>query len=219
MVLVVFAANHSRVPHFDRQNAQLPILISGCAVVFSIFTIFLERVVNSPNFYSSTFRIFIPLPALLMLQYMGFFLYFGGDDNCKEEGDDNNRRLHCKGRLLPRTPYSIGDIDQAVALCIGIVTLLLSIHDMIQDSKFSTSDEFEYLRVRCVRNIECGDTEVEVVRWKQELDAIDKKAKCERTRARHRKREHETYEKLPKEVKCALRNYIIDRSLAESGFL
>jgi hypothetical protein len=54
---------------------------------------------------------------------------------------------------------------------------------------------------------------MEVARWKQELEVIDKKARCEKTRARHRKRERETYENLPEYVKLYLNDHMIQRNL------
>jgi hypothetical protein len=132
------------------------------------------------------------LPSLL--------IYLWREDNSKADGDDNDQ-FQSDGRLLPQTPYSTGDFDQAVAIGIGIITLLLSIRDLIQDYNLVIDDEFEYWRARCVRSIESGDTKMEVVRWKQELEVIDKMARCMRTRIRHRRREHEAFEKIPEPVR------------------
>lgn len=102
------------------------------------------------------------------------FVFLSGEgENCKDE--DGTR--YCEVRFFAKTPYSLGEFDQATALGVGVVTLLLSIRDIIQDFKFSTHDEFEYWRTRCILSIECGDVELEVARWRCELDFIDLKAK------------------------------------------
>jgi hypothetical protein len=224
MELVVFASNNSNIPRFDKQNVMLPIVMGGCICIFFCMRSILEQSRRASAHYRSpsTQSIVwcIPFWFVPFLVYgLCFSLYFCGDGSCKEYDSDGNKRPQVKERWLPQTPYSIGDIDQAVALSVGIVTLLLSIRDIIQDFNFPIDDEFEYWRIRCVRSIESGDTKVEVARWKQSLEALDKMSKCERTRARHRKRELETYKNMPKGVKDALDAFKISRMLTESGFL
>jgi hypothetical protein len=215
IVLVGFTGNHSNVPRFDDRNAALPLIMSGLFIFFFVFYLMVEvsqtKFNVSPSRQSVVLCIFLP-PVLLVLQLLSLLSYFCREDHCKADEDDNDQ-FQFEGRLLPQTPYSIGDFDQAVALSIGIITLLLSIRDIIQDYNFVIDDEFEYWRARCVRSIESGDTKMEVVRWKQELEVIDKMARCARTRIRHRRREHEAFKKLPKPVKLAINHYIQDSNV------
>lgn len=122
-------------------------------------------------------------------------------------------------RLLPQTPYSVTEIDQGVALTVGIVTLLFALREIIKDSRFCVDQEFECWKTRCLQNIEHGDTGVEIARWTKELECMDKKAKCERTRTRHREREAKTLGGLPKDVKECLDDYIrLRQTLRSLGF-
>jgi hypothetical protein len=77
--------------------------------------------------------------------------------------------------MLPRTGYSFREIDQAVALGIGIITLILSTFETILESRFAVDVEFEGWRCCCIENIELGDTKIEVARWRDEADHIEKK--------------------------------------------
>jgi hypothetical protein len=219
MVLIGFTTDRSKVPHFVNQNALLALIMSGCAVILPFLRVSFDGCFTLRCLSRRSTITLLSSSLLSILPCCGFASYFCADDNCQKVGEKGNKRTVVKGwRFLPQTPYSISEVDQGVALCVGIVTLLLSIRDMIQDYNFSLYDKFEYWRIRCVRNIELGNTNVDVARWKQELDSIDKKAECERTRARHRKRELETWASLP-EVKRAYEQYRIAKGLSDSGLL
>jgi hypothetical protein len=215
IMLVGFTGNHSNVPRFDNRNAALPLIMSLLLVLFFGFYTTVEqsptKVNVSPIRQDIALSLLLP-EVLFVLQLPILLIYFWREDNSKADGDDNDQ-FQSEGRLLPQTPYSTGDFDQAVAIGIGIITLLLSIRDLIQDYNLVIDDEFEYWRARCVRSIESGDTKMEVVRWKQELEVIDKMARCMRTRIRHRRREHEAFEKIPEPAKTALKCYIQERNV------
>jgi hypothetical protein len=147
------------------------------------------------------------------VSFAGFYAYSCTGDKCEGE------KLLVRG-ILPRTGYSIRDVDQVVALGVGIVTLLLCICDIIQNYRFSINDECEGWRRRCIAQIESGDADVEITQWTIGLDRIEKKAKCkrtrakcERTRARHRVREQKTWDGRPKAVVTCVEDYIIQRRL------
>jgi hypothetical protein len=209
MVIVVFATSGTKMPDFDFgiDHALLPVLLN--LTIYPIWMVkFLREVMEKPaKDRQITLCIF---PIIGALQFMGSSLYL-----YNSKVDDSQHT----GTLLPKTPYSLSDFDQAVALSIGIITLLLCIVDIVLDFNFSPKDEFEHWRIRCVQNIEDGDTDVEITRWKQDLESIDKKAKIARTRAKHWEREQKTYAELPRDVKNALRSYEIDRNLRWAGLL
>jgi hypothetical protein len=142
-----------------------------------------------------------------MFSSLGFGFYSCAGDIC---GDD---KPSVRRRMFPRTGYSIREIDQAVALGIGIVTLLLCIFDIVQGYWFSVDDEFKGWSRRCIEQIESGNADVKINRWTMGLDRIDKKAKCARTRARHRKREQKTWDELPKDLKWYLLDQAVQRTL------
>jgi hypothetical protein len=206
MVIVVFATSGTKMPDFEFDNVLLPIVLNLTTIPFWIGGVgeAIQKFVKDRQ----TTRFIVTIVAIL--QFMGLPLCF------YISKIDNDRHTQ---RLLPQTPYSFSDFDQAAALSIGIITLLLSIGDIVSDYNFSAKDEFKYWRVRCVQNIEYGDIHNEVTRWKQELESIDKKAKCARTRAKHRIREQNIYAELPLYVKKRLEDYKKVRRLRESGYL
>jgi hypothetical protein len=118
--------------------------------------------------------------------------------------------------VLPQTPYSISEIDQSVALTVGIVTLLLALRDIIRDFRSSVDDEFDCWKTRCVEGIELGDTEIDIAHWRKELEYLDRKARCERTRAKHHGREIKAWKELPDDMKMYLCNSALTRSIEES---
>lgn len=124
-----------------------------------------------------------------------------------EQRDKDQLCPNTPNTTFPKTPYSIGELDQAIALGVGIYTLLVSIRDVSQYIKSSNQDTFEHWRASCIENIEAGKTEVEIARWKRDLDLLGIRAKCHRTRAKHGQRERERWSKLPKEVLFAFKAY------------
>lgn len=214
MVIVVFATSGSKMHDFNFDNVLLPFLLSCTTLLLWAA----KRVPEtSTKFVNDRQAALVILPIVTILQYMVLLLCF-----YSRRSDNSEHSL----RVLPQIPYSFSDFDQVVALSIGIITLLLSIGDIVLDSNFSAGYGFEYWRVRCVQNIEYGDTDVEITRWTQELESIEKKAKLARTRAKHGKREQTTYEELPIYMKIALQGYIQRRKecntarlLREAGFL
>jgi hypothetical protein len=217
IVLVVLTTNGSKIPFFDEDNAFLPLILSIFILPPTTYLLVLRGYIFANVHRISIYKIVLSVCWSIFQELsLGALVRI---KNSRTGGGKDRKTSHLNGRVLPQTPYLIGDIDQAVALSIGIVTLLISIRDIITDFNFSAKDEFEYWRVRCLENIELGNAEMEVARWKQELEVIDRKAKCERTRARHRKREQETYENLPKVVKHCLDKHTIPRRFEEVGFL
>jgi hypothetical protein len=216
MVLIGCNANGRNVPHFDRNNAGLPFLLSLCigyiGYVLLMHQAFLQsrdRLIIQEHFSKRSGQILRTMGVSVVwsvVSFAGFSAYFRPGD--KFEDDKPIVR-----RILPRTGYSIREIDQAVALGVGIVTLLLCIHDIIQGYRFSIDDEFEGWTRRCIMKIELGDGDVEMARWTTELDRIDKKAKCARTRARHRERALNTFHELPVVVKLHVGAYKVQRNL------
>ena len=209
MVIVVFATSGTKMPAFDIGFISVLLASILNLTTLAIWFYKLEQAARamSAKYRQITLFIFI---IMEILQVLGPPLYFYGFEL------ENSQHTT---KLLPNTPYSLSDFDQAVASSIGIITLLLGIVDIVLDFNFSPKDEFENWRVRCVQNIEDGDTDVEITRWKQDLESIDKKAKITRTRAKHWEREQKTYAELPRNVKNALRDYKVSRSLRATGFL
>ncbi|KAF2023552.1 hypothetical protein EK21DRAFT_118652 [Setomelanomma holmii] len=117
--------------------------------------------------------------------------------------------------LLPRTPYSMSDIDQAVPLSIGTVTLFLCICDIVQNCRFQVDDKFRYWKARCIPHVESGNMNIDVSTFRDELEAIDRQARCARTIARHRERELATLRAMPEELK----EVIVDWAMEQKDYL
>ncbi|KAH3941353.1 hypothetical protein HBH70_205720 [Parastagonospora nodorum] len=207
MVLVGYNANGHNVPHFDHENAAFPMILSIFVMVGScLMTLVCVLIYHDspPQRSRARLGIVVVLAACSLSNVVGFFRF----SPKRPEGSES------EFQWVPHTGYSIREIDQAVALGIGIATLLLSIYDILRDIRFSPDDEFEFWRSRCIKNIEAGYTEIEITRWRNELDRIDTQAKCQRTRARHRERELKTWKELPKNVMREIENYEVAKRMA-----
>jgi hypothetical protein len=80
--------------------------------------------------------------------------------------------------FMPSTPYPIGDLDQAVALTAGILTVLISTIDAFSSRGLSEWEVFEDWRQRSRLFLDAkiiGDEEA--AKWKGEMDTVDGKVK------------------------------------------
>jgi hypothetical protein len=78
--------------------------------------------------------------------------------------------------FMPSTPYPISDLDQAVALTAGILTVLISTTDAFSSRGLSDWEAFEYWRQRSRVFLDAkvlGDEEAAV--FKSEMDTVDEK--------------------------------------------
>jgi hypothetical protein len=78
--------------------------------------------------------------------------------------------------FMPSTPYPIADLDQAVALTAGILTVLISTTDAYSSRGLSDWEAFEDWRQRSLLFLDAkvlGDEEAAV--WKREMDTVDGK--------------------------------------------
>ena len=209
LTLSVFAMSGSKMPVSKTDHNLLPFLlfVSNLLRLSGWFLFSMRRVKFGKHVRLNWYHV------LAMLMQWPMVLFYSSHDF----GESSK----LEGVFLPQTPYSIGDFDQAVAFSIGIVTLLLSLCDIVTNLKFSARDEFEYWRTRCVENIEYGDTDKEIRRWKKGVESIVKKLKMTRTRAKHREREQTTSAALPGYLKHAInaRGDVIERRLRDWGFL
>lgn len=198
MVLVAGDGEGDTVPRFHPSNAGLPLTVGVCVSAGGIARITFAIYKAPSSSHNNTVAILQHGTTLLvysLVQWIGFLCMF------------QTRSEHEGIRMVPRTGYSIREIDQAVALGIGISTLLLSIYELIRNWGFSVDDEFEEWRRRCIKDIDLGSTDVEIARRRCGLDRIDKRMKCARTRARHRKREAKARHGLP----LVVRRYVINK--------
>ncbi|KAH7083957.1 hypothetical protein FB567DRAFT_550965 [Paraphoma chrysanthemicola] len=218
-VITIISASGSKCPTFDKDNLAFPLTLDGCnlaGLALLLWHISNQRRQLTIGF--SAWLIFFIITCMTLGYTLGtqIGLY----------PHDQTERDHAL-RLFPQTPYSLGDIDQAVAVGIGVLTLLFCVRDIVLDVRTSVDDEFEHWKVRCMDDIESGNTEVETLRWKTALEVIDKKARFQRTRKRHRKRERDQWEALPEGLKVVFKHLEEKRDgssriaarLEESGFL
>lgn len=156
--------------------------------------------------------------SLFFLQWSGFitlFLLQARNGVLDGLGDEVTPNL----TVLPQTPYSVRDIDQAVALSIGIITLLLALLDVLKNYRFPITDEFQYWKNRCLEDIEYGNAKIDVEQWRKDVTYIEKKANCVITRTKHHKREKRALRKLPIVVKKCLERRTPDARMKALGFI
>ncbi|KAH7067288.1 hypothetical protein BKA63DRAFT_570595 [Paraphoma chrysanthemicola] len=216
-VTTILSSSGSKYPTFDKENIALWAMLGWC----NIFGIPALLIWHTRSRLQSLNVLFAWIPFMYIICMISIPALSGYLD--RDVGDQTSWDNTI--RLFPRTPYSLGDIDQAVAAGIGALTLLLCVRDMILEIRTSVDDEFERWKVRCMDDIESGNLEVEIPRWKTALEVIDKKARCKRTRARHRKRERDQWEALPEDLKGAFKilkekrdERIVASALKKSGF-
>lgn len=164
--------------------------------------------------------------AMFVLQWAGFIVLFllqakdsTISDSLLQAEDNPFDDASPKIAVLPRTPYRISDIDQAVALSIGIITFLLALFDTTKNYRFRIGDEFDYWRARSLEDIEHGDAKVNPDRWKKDVDYIERKANCAATRVKHHKREKKVMRSLPVVIKKCLERRRPDGQMKALGFI
>ncbi|KAF2117892.1 hypothetical protein BDV96DRAFT_685537 [Lophiotrema nucula] len=138
-------------------------------------------------------------------------------------------------RILPTTPYTIHDLDQAVALGVGTLTITLAIYELVRDCLCTPQKEFDDWKLRCIRQIENGDMSLEVDQYRDGLRAIEEKIQ-EVLEADERwelaittwkklgkeekaKKRREPWSNLTTEEKKIIDGERVDALLRESGFI
>jgi hypothetical protein len=117
MVLVGYNANGHNVPRFDHENAAFPMILSNFVMVGSCDMTLVCMLIyhDSPSQRSRAhLGVVVVLAACSLSNLVGFFRF----------SPKPPERSECKFQWVPHTDYSIREFDQAVALGIGIATLL-----------------------------------------------------------------------------------------------
>ncbi|KAF2256559.1 hypothetical protein BU26DRAFT_24460 [Trematosphaeria pertusa] len=118
---------------------------------------------------SWTFLLLSPAIGALMLTV--YFLGFWVD----AEFSKDEHRSGAQGVFaFPRTGYSLSELDQAVALSAGVLTLILSIWDALASWRLSRWEKYRAWRANCDRYMQ-DDVfeESEISDLKRELDILD----------------------------------------------
>ncbi|KAF1972096.1 hypothetical protein BU23DRAFT_165911 [Bimuria novae-zelandiae CBS 107.79] len=80
--------------------------------------------------------------------------------------------------VIPSTKYSLRELDQAIALATGIITLIYSAYDAYKSWILSDWDRYLYWRRLCNSHIESGFLGAsEASLWKEQLSEFDSHVK------------------------------------------